>query len=476
MIASLIVAAPFIVMFVVTGVIWLVLTVADAGLRRCRGGSASGAAEARFKAEAEGQVRKVLEDVGIDPDAALDRRPHEFSGGQAQRISIARALILDPEVIICDEPVSALDVSVQAQVLNLLEDLKVKYGISLIFIAHDLAVVKNIADRVVVMYLGKICEVASPDELFVRPRHPYTGILMSSIPVTDPSVDPRAGDDDQRRAAVAARPAVGLPLPHPVPASRASVCAEEEPVLRELGVEHFVACHFPVEDGATGRRRTGTEPQRPWLVTSVVAAPARCANGSSLRRPPASGSGGDPPCRGVRDGRGRLRPGVDARHGGPGRRQRRRPLLPLPVEARSAAPVPRRGLGDLPGPHHPSRSTASATIRSPNSTRSSARSSPRNLHDDFAQKASRVALRDYTRLDPPERAVIERQRQRLVDLIADVIAAGVETGDFTIDEPVAAAHAILTLTAAVVGPRPVARPMCEVIELGQRFARGIARS
>ncbi len=99
-----------------------------------------------------------------------------------------------------------------------------------------------------------------------------------------------------------------------------------------------------------------------------------------------------------------------------------------------------------------------------------------NLHDDFAQKASRVALRDYTRLDPPERAVIERQRQRLVDLIAEVIAAGVESGDFTIDEPVAAAHAILTLTASVVVPRPLTRPMCDVIELGQRFARGIARS
>ena len=213
-------AAPFIAMFVVTALIWLVLTVLmpifgdppiDPHPARQEGASGP---------RRDAKVRQVLEDVGIDPDAAMDRRPHEFSGGQAQRISIARALILDPKVIICDEPVSALDVSVQAQVLNLLEDLKVKYGISLIFIAHDLAVVKNIADRVVVMYLGKICEVASPDDLFVRPLHPYTEILMSSIPVTDPSVDPRARDDDQRRAAVADRPAVGLPLPHPVPARR----------------------------------------------------------------------------------------------------------------------------------------------------------------------------------------------------------------------------------------------------------------
>src|SRR5918999_1599897 len=121
-----------------------------------------------FWDEAEVKVRRVLEDVSIDADVALDRRPHEFSGGQAQRISIARALILDPRVIICDEPVSALDVSVQAQVLNLLEDLKVKYGIALVFIAHDLAVVKNISDRVVVMYLGKVCEVGAPDDLFNR--------------------------------------------------------------------------------------------------------------------------------------------------------------------------------------------------------------------------------------------------------------------------------------------------------------------
>ena len=149
----------------------------------------------------------------------MDRRPHEFSGGQAQRISIARALILDPKVIICDEPVSALDVSVQAQVLNLLEDLKDKYGISLVFIAHDLAVVKNIADRVVVMYLGKICEVGAPDDLFARPLHPYTEILMSSIPVTDPSVDPAPRDHDRWRAAVADRPAVGVPVPHPLPAA-----------------------------------------------------------------------------------------------------------------------------------------------------------------------------------------------------------------------------------------------------------------
>ena len=232
MIGSMIVAAPFMAVFVVTALVWLVLTLLmplaaiPRWLRIRRGKKA-------FRAETETKVRRVLEDVGIDPDAAMNRRPHEFSGGQAQRISIARALILDPDVIICDEPVSALDVSVQAQVLNLLEDLKEKYGISLVFIAHDLAVVKNIADRVVVMYLGKICEVATPDDLFARPLHPYTEVLMSSIPVTDPSVDPRAAIT------------IGGELPSPIDPpsgcrfrtrcpSATELCAQEAPVLREL--------------------------------------------------------------------------------------------------------------------------------------------------------------------------------------------------------------------------------------------------
>ncbi|MFM8481848.1 MAG: ATP-binding cassette domain-containing protein, partial [Actinomycetota bacterium] len=121
------------------------------------------------KEERLARVDKVLEDVGIDPAIAADRRPYQFSGGQCQRISIARALVLDPQVIICDEPVSALDVSVQAQVLNLLEDLKAQYGLTMLFIAHDLAVVKNVSDRVAVMYLGKVCEVADSDSLYGAP-------------------------------------------------------------------------------------------------------------------------------------------------------------------------------------------------------------------------------------------------------------------------------------------------------------------
>ncbi len=139
------------------------------------------------KAERNRKVDGLLEEVGIDPQRAAESQAHQFSGGQCQRISIARSLVLDPTLIICDEPVSALDVSVQAQVLNLLEDLKAKHGLTLIFIAHDLAVVKNISDRVAVMYLGKFCEVAPADTLYESPAHHYTQVLLDSIPEPDPA-------------------------------------------------------------------------------------------------------------------------------------------------------------------------------------------------------------------------------------------------------------------------------------------------
>ena len=144
---------------------------------------------------------------------------HQFSGGQCQRISIARSLVLDPTLIICDEPVSALDVSVQAQVLNLLEDLKAKHGLTLIFIAHDLAVVKNISDRVAVMYLGKICEVAAVRRPLPGAGAPLHAVLLNSIPVPDPD---RRGDEDgdRGRAAITGAAAAGLPLPHPLPRRR----------------------------------------------------------------------------------------------------------------------------------------------------------------------------------------------------------------------------------------------------------------
>ena len=153
--------------------------------------------------------------------------------------------MLDPSLIICDEPVSALDVSVQAQVLNLLEDLKAKHGLTLIFIAHDLAVVKNISDRVAVMYLGKLCEVAPSDDLYRAPMHPYTNVLLASIPVPDPEAAP-AAVAGRRRAAVAGAAAAGVPLPHPLPVRPPTSARPTEPELRELAAGHFVACHHPV--------------------------------------------------------------------------------------------------------------------------------------------------------------------------------------------------------------------------------------
>jgi peptide/nickel transport system ATP-binding protein len=190
-------------------------------------------------------VAQVLSDVGLDPEIAEPKRPHEFSGGQCQRISIARALVLEPKVVICDEPVSALDVSVQAQILNLLEDMKVRYGLTLIFIAHDLAVVKNVSDRVAVMYLGKLCEVASPDVLYSQPAHPYTAALLSAIPVPDPSAPPvdhtRLGGEPPSPVT----PPSGCRFRTRCPYAQAR-CAAEEPTLRPVADGQFVACHFPL--------------------------------------------------------------------------------------------------------------------------------------------------------------------------------------------------------------------------------------
>jgi peptide/nickel transport system ATP-binding protein len=200
------------------------------------------------KTERRRKASETLESVGIDADYVARRRPTELSGGQCQRVSIARALMLEPRVLICDEPVSALDVSVQAQILNLLHDLKDERGLTMLFIAHDLAVVKNVSDRVAVMYLGKLCEVAGPDDLYVRPAHPYSSALLESVPELDPGSSsvraPISGD---------------LPSPSDPPSGcrfrtrcpRAQQrCAEEEPVIRELGPSHYVACHFPLWERA----------------------------------------------------------------------------------------------------------------------------------------------------------------------------------------------------------------------------------
>ena len=197
------------------------------------------------KEERAALVDDLLESVGIDPERAAESKPHQFSGGQCQRISVARALVLDPTLIICDEPVSALDVSVQAQVLNLLEELKQRYGLTLVFIAHDLAVVKNISDRVAVMYLGKICEVAPSDDLYARPAHPYTNLLVDSIPVPDPDADHSISDSIGEPPSPVDPPS-GCRF-HPRCPNADQLCIDEEPRLRSIGDDHFVACHHPVE-------------------------------------------------------------------------------------------------------------------------------------------------------------------------------------------------------------------------------------
>jgi peptide/nickel transport system ATP-binding protein len=195
------------------------------------------------RAERERRVQEVLSAVGLDPGLVMGRLPHEFSGGQCQRICIARALVLNPEFIICDEPVSALDVSIRAQILNLLEEMKARYGLTLLFIAHDLAVVKAVSDRVAVMYLGRLCEVGPSEQVFARPAHPYTALLIEAIPIPDPDV----------------RPSMSVPIGEPPsPISPPSGCrfrtrcpkadqrcAEEMPELTPIGPGQFVACHHP---------------------------------------------------------------------------------------------------------------------------------------------------------------------------------------------------------------------------------------
>jgi peptide/nickel transport system ATP-binding protein len=207
------------------------------------------------RADRRRRVAETLDAVGL-PRWALSRYPHEFSGGQRQRIGIARALVLGPDLIVADEPVSALDVSIQAQVINLLEDLQDQMGLTYLVIAHDLAVVRHIADVVGVMYLGALVEEASSDQLYVTPLHPYTRALMSAVPVPDPEVEDRrerillAGDLPSP-----ANPPKGCRFHTRCPWAQPTRCASERPPLRTLaegGPGHRVACHW-AEDIASGR-------------------------------------------------------------------------------------------------------------------------------------------------------------------------------------------------------------------------------
>ncbi|MEI7654333.1 MAG: oligopeptide/dipeptide ABC transporter ATP-binding protein [Actinomycetota bacterium] len=194
--------------------------------------------------ERDARVAELLNRVGIDPTVYGNRYARQFSGGQCQRISIARALAMHPQMLICDEVVSSLDVSIQAQILNLLEELKAEYGLTMLFIAHDLAVVKNISDRVAVMYLGRMCEIATSEALYATPAHPYTKLLLSAVLEADPDSVPNT-------SVVSGEP----PSPMDPPSGcrfrtrcpyATELCAREVPELREVAPGQQVACHYPL--------------------------------------------------------------------------------------------------------------------------------------------------------------------------------------------------------------------------------------
>ena len=228
-------------------------------------------------AEIKRRVQELLEVVGLNPEH-YNRFPHEFSGGQRQRIGVARALAVNPKLIVCDEPVSALDVSVQAQILNLLKDLQDEFGLTYVFIAHDLNVVRHISDRVMVMYLGKIADIEKRDELYAHPKHPYTGALLSAVPIPNPELG-------RARKQIVLEGDVPSPLNPPsacrfhprCPRFKEGHCDVEEPPLYKFDDGQVAACHYPLEtwpmseeDLRRPRSRPAPEPeQEPSPVSST---------------------------------------------------------------------------------------------------------------------------------------------------------------------------------------------------------------
>ncbi len=243
------------------------------------------------RAEVRRRVRELLAVVGLSPEH-YNRFPHEFSGGQRQRIGVARALALNPKLVIADEPVSALDVSIQAQVLNLLKDLQEELGLTYIFIAHDLGVVRHVSDRIAVMYLGKIVELSPAEELYTRPIHPYTEALLSAVPIPDP-------DESAGRERIVLEGDVPSPI-DPPPACRfhprcryaTEICREIEPPLTDYGGGHLAACHHPLnvdrqtlERVRVSRRHTPAEADEHAAPTEPAGKETRQPAGKGTRQP-----------------------------------------------------------------------------------------------------------------------------------------------------------------------------------------------